>query len=61
MSRYLLGYGYGHSSHVMLPGLTSVGVGAGGSMLPSWAARPAAEWMSNRVRMNEPKYLCMAG
>src|SRR5262249_50499910 len=26
--RYELGYGYGHSSHVMLPGLTSEGAAA---------------------------------
>jgi hypothetical protein len=56
----LLGYGYGHSSQVMLPGLMSPGVGTGGSMLPSCAASWAPESISSRVRMNELNRLYMA-
>ncbi len=44
----------------MLPGLTSVGVGAGCSMLPACAASRAAEWMINKVRMNEQTRLYLA-
>ena len=44
MSRYLLGYGYGHSSQVMLPGLTSVGVGGPAGV---WAEAAVAAPITN--------------
>ena len=36
-----MGYGYGHSSPVMLPGLTSVGVGGPAGGVWAWAATAA--------------------
>src|SRR5690349_13578515 len=55
MSRYLLGYGYGHSSQVMLPGLMSVGVGTGGDTLCPWAAARAGASTTAAMKSNSER------